>query len=106
VPLEFPAAMPAAYEPLLGIYGEPVEAVLMRLEWRDGALVLRDPEEPDEMLTLLPTDEPLRFTVDWFSRESGEPVEFHADGAGRVTGVTIGPYSLQRFAPIGEPAVS
>jgi D-alanyl-D-alanine carboxypeptidase len=103
---EVPAAMPPAYEQLLGIYGEPVEALLMRLEWRDGALVLRDPEEPDETLTLLPTDDPLRFTVDWFNRESGEPVEFHAEGDGRVTGVTVGPYSLQRFEPIGEPAVS
>ena len=77
VAFEVPAAMPPAYERLLGIYGEPIEALLMRLEWRDGALVLRDPEEPDWMLTLLPTGDPLRFTVDWFKRESGEPVEFH-----------------------------
>jgi CubicO group peptidase (beta-lactamase class C family) len=103
---ELPAPMPSTYEPLLGIYGEPVEALLLRLEWRDGALTLRDPEEPNEALTLLPTDDPLRFVVDWFSRESGEPAEFHTDAAGRVTGVTIGPYSLQRFEPIGEPAVS
>jgi hypothetical protein len=78
----------------------------MRLEWRDGKLVLRDPEEPDETLTLLATDDPMRFTVDWFARESGEPVEFHSDADGRVTGVTVGPYTLQRFEPIGEPAVS
>jgi CubicO group peptidase (beta-lactamase class C family) len=104
-PYEVPDAMPEAYGRLLGVYGEPVEAVLMRLEWRDGKLVLRDPDEPDEMLTLLPSEDPLRFTVDWFARESGEPVEFHTGDAGRVTGVTIGPYSLQRFEPIGEPAV-
>ncbi|MFL5791819.1 MAG: serine hydrolase domain-containing protein [Actinomycetota bacterium] len=106
VAYELPDAMPDAYAPLLGVYGEPVEALLMRLEWRDGKLVLRDPDEPDQTLTLLPTDDPMRFSVDWFARESGEPVEFHAGADGRITGVTIGPYSLQRFEPMGEPAVS
>jgi CubicO group peptidase (beta-lactamase class C family) len=101
-PLEVPHEMPEAYEPLLGIYGEPVEAMLVRLEWRDGKLTLLDPSEPDWTLILLPTDDPYRFTVDWFQRESGEPVEFHRDGDGGVTGVTIGPYSLQRFKPIGD----
>ena len=104
-PLELPDAMPEAYAQLLGIYGEPTEAMLTRLEWRDGKLTLLEPAEPDFKLIFLPTDDPLRFTVDWFQRESGEPVEFHRDGDGRVTGVTIGPYSLQRFEPIGEPAV-
>lgn len=103
--LELPAEMPSSHRPLLGIYGEPTEGMLTRLEWRDGKLTLLDPDEPDFTLILLPTDDPLRFTVDWFQRESGEPVEFHRDGDGRVTGVTIGPYSLQRFEPIGEPAV-
>jgi hypothetical protein len=103
--LELPAEMPSAHRPLLGIYGEPTEGMLTRLEWRDGKLTLLDPDEPDFTLILLPTDDPFRFTVDWFQRESGEPVEFHRDGDGRVTGVTIGPYSLQRFEPIGEPAV-
>jgi D-alanyl-D-alanine carboxypeptidase len=105
-PYEVPEPMPETYERLLGVYGEPVEALLMRLEWRDGKLVLRDPDEPDETLTLLPSDDPLRFTVDWFRRESGEPVEFHTGDDGRVTGVTIGPYSLQRFEPLGEPAIA
>jgi hypothetical protein len=105
-PYELPDAMPEAYEPLLGVYGEPVEAMLTRLEWRDGKLTFLDPAEPDWVLTLLPTADPLRFTVDWFQRESGEPVEFHRGVDDRVTGVTIGPYTLQRFEPIGEPAVS
>ena len=43
-----------------------------------------------------------RFTVDWFQRESGEPVSSIADADGRVSGVTIGPYSLRRFDPLGE----
>jgi CubicO group peptidase (beta-lactamase class C family) len=104
-PLEVPDAMPASYQPLLGIYGEPTEGLLAKVEWRDRKLTLLDLDEPDVKLIFLPTDDPLRFTVDWFQRESGEPVEFHRDGDGGVTGVTIGPYSLQRFEPIGEPAV-
>jgi CubicO group peptidase (beta-lactamase class C family) len=105
LPFEQPPEMPDAFRPLLGIYGEPTEGLLMRVEWRDGKLTLLDPDEADFRLVFLPTEDPLRFTVDWFQRESGEPVEFHRDRDERVTGVTIGPYSLQRFQPIGEPAV-
>ena len=97
-----PPPPPAGTEDLLGFYGEPSEAILARLEWRDGKLEMIDPSEPDGKLTLLPAGEPDRFTVDWFQRESGEPVEFHRDAAGRVTGVTIGPYSLRRFEPLGD----
>jgi CubicO group peptidase (beta-lactamase class C family) len=104
-PFELADEMPASYAPLIGIYGEPTEGMLMPLEWRDGKLTLLDRDEPDYRLILLPTEDPMRFTVDWYQRESGEPVEFHRDGDGRVTGVTIGPFTLQRFEPIGEPAV-
>ena len=68
---------PTATSELLGFYGEPTEAILARLEWRDGKLTMLDPAEADWKLVLLPAEEPDRFTVDWFQRESGEPVEFH-----------------------------
>jgi CubicO group peptidase (beta-lactamase class C family) len=96
-PLEVPAVMPVAYGDLLGIYGEPTEAMLTRLEWRDGKLTMLDPSEPDWKLVFLPTDDPNRFVVDLFQREAGEPVEFHRGTDGRVAGVTIGPYTLSRF---------
>jgi CubicO group peptidase (beta-lactamase class C family) len=101
-PVSQQPAMPPAYEDLLGIYGEPSEAMLTRLEWRDGKLTMLDPSEPDWKLIFLPAQEPDRFTIDWFQRESGEPVEFHRGPDGRVTGVTIGPYSLRRFEPLPE----
>ena len=101
-PVRLPDATPAAYEDLLGIYGEPTEAILARLEWRDRKLVLLDPSEPDWKLVLLPTQDPDRFSVDWFQRESGEPVTFHRGADGRVTGVTVGPYTLTRFEPVPE----
>jgi CubicO group peptidase (beta-lactamase class C family) len=100
-PVRLPSPTPDAYRDLLGIYGEPTEAILARLEWRDGKLTMLDPAEPDWKLVFLPTEEPDRFTVDWFQRESGEPVTFHRGPDGRVTGVTIGPYTLTRFEPAG-----
>ena len=97
---EVPPPMPPAYGDLLGIYGEPSEAILARLEWRDAKLRFVDPSEPTWSPVLLPTQDPDRFTVDLGERESGEPVEFHRAGDGRVSGVTIGPYSLRRFEPV------
>ena len=99
-PLEVPKVPPEAYGDLLGLYGEPTEGILARLEWRDGTLRLHDPADPDGDLVLLPTDDVDRFTVDWYRRESGEFVDVHRDDAGRVTGVTIGPYTLRRFEPL------
>jgi hypothetical protein len=101
-PVKLPEASPGGYEDLLGIYGEPSEAILARLEWRDAKLTMLDPSEPDWKLVFVPTEEPDRFTVDWFQRESGEPVTFHRGPDGRVSGVTIGPYSLRRFEPLPE----
>jgi hypothetical protein len=102
VPAALPARVPPAFEELLGIYGEPTEAMLTRLEWRDGKLTMLDPSEPDWKLVFLPQDEPDRFTIDWFQRESGEPVVFHRGPEGRISGVTIGPYTLRRFDPVPE----
>ena len=99
-PLEVPKVMPEAYRDLLGLYAEPREGLMARLEWRDGDLRLHDPDDPEGDLFFVPTEDPDRFTIDWYRRESGEPVDFHRDGAGRVTGVTIGPYTLRRFDPL------
>jgi D-alanyl-D-alanine carboxypeptidase len=99
-PLDAPTAMPAGYGDLLGLYGEPDEGILVRLEWRDGDLRLHQPDDPDGDLFFVATEDPDRFTVDWYRRESGDPVTFHRDEVGRVTGVTIGPYTLRRFEPI------
>lgn len=102
-PAKVPPPSPAGYDDLLGFYGEPTEGVMGRLEWRDGTLTILDISEPDWRLVFLATGEPDRFTVDWYQRESGEPVEFHRGADGRVTGVTIGPYTLRRYDPLGEP---
>ena len=53
-PVKLPTALPEGYEQLLGFYGEPTEAILARLEWRDGKLTMLDPSEADWKLVLLP----------------------------------------------------
>jgi CubicO group peptidase (beta-lactamase class C family) len=102
VPAEPPRPTPEAYRDLLGLYGDAGdEPILFRLEWRDGALTFVDPDEPLWRPTLAPTDVPDRFTVEAGVRESGEPVAFDRRADGRVVSVTIGPFSLARFDPVG-----
>jgi CubicO group peptidase (beta-lactamase class C family) len=100
-PAEPPPPTPEAYRDLLGFYGDSGdEPTLFRLEWRDGALTFVDPETPEWRPSLVPGDAPDRFTVEAGVRESGEPVVFHRRGDGRVSAVTIGPFSLSRFDPV------
>jgi hypothetical protein len=49
---------------------------------------------------LIAGETPDRFVAGPGRRESGEPVEFHRRADGAVTGVTIGPYTLDRFEPV------
>ncbi len=96
-----PAPTPEAYRELLGLYGGAHdEALLFRLEWRDGVLSFVDPDRPEWRPTLVPAGGSDRFTVEPGVRESGEQVVFHRRGDGRVAGVTIGPFSLSRFEPV------
>jgi CubicO group peptidase (beta-lactamase class C family) len=100
-PAEPPKPTPDAYRDLLGLYGDAGdEPILFRLEWRDGELTFVDPNTPEWRPTLVPADGPDRFTVAAGVRESGEPVVFHRRGDGRISAVTIGPFSLSRFDPV------
>ncbi len=100
-PAEPPEPTPDAFRDFLGLYGDAGdEAILIRLEWRDGALTFVDPETPEWRPTLVPANAPDSFTVEAGVRESGEPVVFHRRGDGRVSAVTIGPFSLSRFDPV------
>jgi len=101
-PAEAPEQTPESYRELLGLYGDAGDdAILIRCEWRDAKLTFVDPEEPTWRPTIVPTDGQDRFVVEAGVRESGEPVTFRRRADGRVTGVTIGPFSLSRFDPVG-----
>ncbi len=100
-PAQPPAPVPPAYADLLGLYGDAEEALLFRCEWRDGKLAFVDPDDAEWRPTCSPVGLEDRFTVDPGVRESGEPVVFHRRSDGRVTHVSVGPYSLSRFDPVG-----
>jgi CubicO group peptidase (beta-lactamase class C family) len=102
VPAEPPVRTPEAYRDLLGLYGAADDGLLFRVEWRDGALAVIDPAEPDWRPTLEPSDGPDRFVVSAGWRESGEPAIFERRADGRVVSVTIGPFSLARFDPVDQ----
>ena len=102
IPAEPPAQMPAAFADLLGLYGDPAEALLFRCEWRDGKLTFVDPDEAEWRPTLAAAEAADRFTVEPGVRESGEPVEFHRRPDGRISSVTIGPFSLSRFDAVEQ----
>jgi CubicO group peptidase (beta-lactamase class C family) len=100
-PAEPPVPTPEAYRDLLGLYGDAGdEAILVRLAWRDAKLTFIDPDTPEWRPTLVPAGESDRFIVDPGVRESGESVVFHRRGDGRVSWVSIGPFSLSRFDPV------
>jgi CubicO group peptidase (beta-lactamase class C family) len=106
VPAEPPAQMPAAFADLLGLYADPAEALLVRCEWRDGKLTFVEPNEAEWRPTLAAGEDADRFTVEPGVRESGETVAFHRRADGRVSSVSIGPFSLSRFDPVDERSES
>ena len=91
-----PAPLPAAYADLLGVYAQAeVFAELVRVEWRDGALALVQPDAPP--IVLLPTDDPDEFAVEPGNRASGEPARFQRADDGRVRRLWIGGGSYARL---------
>jgi CubicO group peptidase (beta-lactamase class C family) len=102
VPAKVPPSVPEAWADLLGLYAEPTEAILVRFEWRDGKLKLVDDDPPGLWPALVPASEADRFTMEIGFRYSGEPVLFHRTETGAVSGVTIGPFTLQRFEPVAS----
>jgi CubicO group peptidase (beta-lactamase class C family) len=91
-----PARMPLAYADLLGVYAQAeIFAELVRVEWRDGALALVQPDAP--AIELLPTADPDEFSVEPGNRASGEPARFQRADDGRVRRLWIGGGSYARL---------
>jgi CubicO group peptidase (beta-lactamase class C family) len=92
--------VPAAVQPLLGLYSVPELGVTLRLEWRDGALVLTDPEVPSYRPELTPAGDQDTFTVGPGFRESGEKAVFHRRAGGQVTAMFLAAMTLTRLDPV------
>jgi len=99
-PIEPPAPLPEPWRDLVGLYTEPGEMLLVRLEWRDGKLTFVDPEFPNWRPTLAPGSAPDAFVVEPGVRESGEPCTFERSADGRVRAVVLGPTRLRRLEPV------
>jgi CubicO group peptidase (beta-lactamase class C family) len=99
-PIEPPAPLPEAWRDLLGLYTEPGESLLVRLEWRDGKLTFVDPDWPAWRPTLVPGSGPDAFVVEPGVRESGEACTFERTADGRVRAVVLGPTRLRRLDPV------
>jgi hypothetical protein len=88
--------VPAAFAPLLGQYERPSLSLTLRLEWRDGALVLINPDDPSYRPGLIPSGDPGVFTVGPGFRESGEQAVFRRRADGQVTALFLAAATLLR----------
>jgi CubicO group peptidase (beta-lactamase class C family) len=91
------APVPAAFRPLLGLYAAPELGVTLRLEWRDGTLVLTDPEVPSYRPELTPAGGQDTYTVGPGFRESGEQAVFRRRADGQVTGMFLAAMTMTRL---------
>jgi CubicO group peptidase (beta-lactamase class C family) len=100
--IEPPPSMPEAYRALLGIYLNPDQGLVLRLEWRDGKLTFVDPSEPTWHKILAPTDDPDVFVVESGVREAGEPATFRRIRDGRVASVHLASETHVRLDPVTD----
>jgi CubicO group peptidase (beta-lactamase class C family) len=98
--IEPPQGLPEAYRSLLGLYASAMEGVVLRVEWRDGALAVVDPADPSVLRTLLSTDDPDVFVVAPGVRESGEPATFRRTADRRVAALHLAAESFVRLDPV------
>ena len=73
--------------------------MIARVEWRDGALQIVDPDEEARAPTLLPTEDPDVFPIAPGVRESGQPVTFNRRADGRVFSMFMAIATMVRSAP-------
>jgi len=91
-----PTITPLGYRPLLGIYARPgLGGWLMRVEWRDGALVVTTAEAPAWQLTLTPTDEPDVYAC----APDGGTVTFARNDGGAIVSMRLFDTAWQRLEP-------
>ena len=99
VPAAPPAPTPEAWRELLGTYEDNDYGYGVRIEVRDGALVLIDVDDPSQPSKLAAADDPLVFRFaegEWI----GEQVRFLRNAAGTVAGVNVVGGPLRKLAPI------
>jgi CubicO group peptidase (beta-lactamase class C family) len=94
--------VPEAYRELLGVYRDPEDEDDTIIEWRDGKLVMTGDRPEAEVRDLLPTDDPLVFTMQG-GRPGGEPLAFGRNADGRIDRCNAGGYPFIRVDLLREP---
>jgi hypothetical protein len=92
-----PPPTPEDLRPLLGLYAPADVSELIRVEWRDGKLVV---VEGDQTIPLEPGRETGSFVVAPGFRPSGEPLVFRRRPDGTVTAMLTGGGTLVRLDPV------
>lgn len=95
-----PEPAPEPYRPLLGMYAGAEMTDFVRVEWRDGKLVMLDAAYPAWQVELEPGADADTFTAAPGFRQSGEPVRFGRLPGGRVASLTMGGGTLVRLDPV------
>ncbi len=99
--IEPPPPLPEPYRVLLGLYVSATEGIVLRVEWRDGALTVIDPADASwTPRRLAPTGDPDVFIVEPGVRESGEPATFRRTVDGRVASVHLAAETFARLDPV------
>ncbi len=98
--IEPPPPIPDAYRPLVGLYLDRELGLTRRVEWRDGTLVIIDPDLPQWRPTMVATGDPNVFLIEAGFRESGENAIFNRLPDGRVTSIFIAAGTWVRLDPV------
>jgi CubicO group peptidase (beta-lactamase class C family) len=99
LPTAPPAATPASWRELLGTYQEDEYGFGVRIEMRDGALVLINEEDSSDRPALIGGDDPLVFTIG-DGESIGERCLFLRGSSGAIAGLNVAGIPLRRLAPV------
>jgi D-alanyl-D-alanine carboxypeptidase len=98
VPTSPPAPTPEAWRELLGTYQDDEYGAGVKIEFRDGGLVIVDVDDPSDCSTLIGGGDPLQFTIG-DGELIGERCLFLRGSSGAIAGVNLAGFPLRRLVP-------
>jgi hypothetical protein len=104
--LTAPLPTPDDVRPLLGLYAPPDLSYLIRLEWRDGQVMLVDTPAVGQQTPLERGPEPGTFVVSGGFRQSGETILVRRRPDGTVIDLKLGGRWLLRLDPVRLPGAA
>ena len=103
--IEPPTLTPKSFRPLLGLYIQQEFGELLRVEWREGKLMVVDDSNDKWRPILTPTANPDEFLIEPGVRESGEFAVFRRLPDGRVASMFLASGTYARLDPVSRPDV-